>query len=362
MGRKLRLIATGVAGIVAFALAVPAYGIGTNPDPGPPSSAPPPPVSTPGSSGAPAHQTVRNCSLFATSATFGLSCIHGGGDVRAKTVKQVLGKDSAEFCWDEVIPDDQLRSQYGYEPNPDSPYYLHSCISGLIADNLVSDQPGMQLGQHVVEIDKDAKDCPGKQPYPVTDEGVCIMHLTENQHALVSQVDPSDPGRIPDISIATHPSTRVRTNEDVAYTDNPDVALSPGDDGLLATPKITLGGVTMWAEMDGCGGAAQAQRAKTGVGECFSIRPYGPGSDPQIFCKGDTDVSDHDTPQTKPDACWWKYPRSSAAQPNQAYPFLAEADWTVYFQAGGAPVRLQSFKKYDYLQLPVFDIQSIVIP
>jgi hypothetical protein len=55
------------------------------------------------------------------------------------------------------------------------------------------------------------------------------------------------------------------------------------------------------------------------------------------------------------------YPQSSAGQPGDQYPFRAEAYWTVYYDTGAGPQILAHFQKYTDLQLPVYDIQTIII-
>jgi hypothetical protein len=163
----------------------------------------------------------------------------------------------------------------------------------------------------------------------------CIMTLTANQQQIVNEID-SNAGRIPGIIITKHPSTKVRTNETVAYVDD-------ADGGITRTANYQVGAVVMWAQMTR-----------------FSIQPYGPGGISKT-CNGTADVSNTDTPQTKPDACWWTYDASSASQPDQNYPFRAEADWTVFYETGGVTHVLKTFQKYSDLQLPVYDIQTLVI-
>jgi hypothetical protein len=332
MVRKLLVLVAGVAALLV-ALSSPASGYGTNPDPTPPTS-PPPTSSTSSSSGDPAQGTSHNCSLYATSAAYGLSCYHGAA---RQTVGEILKKDSEDFCWDERISDADLQSKYQYEQNPDAPYYLHSCITGLDRDRPATpgNQPGMVLSQWVIEIAHDATACKGDQPFPADRVSTCIMVLTDNQQTIVDTVD-SLSGQIPGVVITTHPSTRVRTNEDVAYTDS-------AEGGLTKTADKQIGAVRMWAEMDK-----------------FSIHPYGPDGTSKT-CNGTADVSDTDTPQTKPDACWWAYDASSHDQPDQVYPFRAEADWTVYVDGGAGARVFAQFKKFSDLQLPVSDIQTIVV-
>jgi hypothetical protein len=332
---RIRLILAGVATFaMAAVLLAPAARAGWDGTP-PASGGSPQPVSasTSGSSGTPTQGTVRTCSLYATSSSFGVSCFHGGGD--AKTVGEILKKDPKDFCWDEKISDADLENKYQYQQNPDAPYYLHSCVTGLILTNSQYNQPDVVLSQQVIEIPQDATECTGKRPYPGELVGTCIMRLTDKQRLIVGGLD-ANGGQIPGIILTTHPSTRVRTNEQVAYTDS-------AEGGITRTATYQVGGVTMWAKMDR-----------------FSIHPYGADGVSKT-CNGTADVSNDDTPQSKPDACWWAYDRSSAGQPDDVYPFRAEADWTVYVDAGGVAKAFATFKKYTDLQLPVYDIQTIVV-
>lgn len=268
-------------------------------------------------------------------------CYHGGGAGNSTTVRKILHGDSAQFCWDVKISDADLVNKYGYLPDAADPYYLHSCVRGLILDNSPAVQPNVVPSQVVIQIHRaDEHPCagdPGKQqPYPATMQGTCIMTLTTRQQTIAGLLEDNN-AQIPGIVLTTHPSTRIRTNEWAAYTDR-------AEGGMTQTPKYQVGAVTMWATMNR-----------------FSIHPYGPNSDVSKTCNGTELVSDTDTPATKPGACWWRYPASSAGQPGQGYPFRAEADWTVYYDAGGGPQVLAAFQKFSDLQLPVFDIQTIVV-
>ena len=298
-----------------------------------------------GSSGDPAQTTVKTCSLFATSGSFGLSCISGDGTGNAKTVKQILGKQPLPTCWDSRIPDDELASKYQYQQNPDAPYYLHTCIAGLNPDSSPSVQPDAQINQVVLEIPTGAKPCYNydeakKKATPFTAEqvGTCVMTLTQRQHQVVSGGRDLNT-QIPGIIVAPQPSTRIRTNEDVAYQN---VATAPGGTATR-TPTINAGGVRMWAAMDR-----------------YRILPDGPDG-PSKTCNGSVSVGPDDSRQSTPNACWWEYTQASTYQPGQTFPFRAEADWTVYYDGGGGPQVLASFQKYDDLTLPVFDVQTVVV-
>lgn len=321
------------------------------------SGQPPSDPGSQGSSGDPVHKPAGGCSLYANSSSYGVACFTGGNGKRAQTVGDILAGDAPPECWDEVIPDDQLRPMYAIVPNPDSAYYVNYCITGLNVDNSPFYQPGVQLNPTVIEIPRNSPDCPlvrkGKDKgkidlAPGQNEYNCVEVLTTNQTTVVHDLESdSDAGRIPEVGIVMHPSRVVRTNQDIVYV----VPVSIRNEiSKATTDKYRAGAVTMWATMDQ-----------------FAIYPYGPDGGVRKVCNGLAALTDQDTPQTTPDACWWKYPKSSADQPRRKYPFRAEADWTVHYRVtlpGGRPgpdKTLATFHKYLDKPLTVFDVQSIVV-
>lgn len=324
-----------VAMIVGFVLAtlVMAQGVAYADWAPPPVSKPTPPPpsgSSSGSSGAPKQATVSHCSVYATASSFGLSCLGSGGSGDVTTVKEILGKDPVPTCWDARISDSDLQNIYEYTQNPDAPYHLHNCITGLDLTRSPYSQPGLVLSQQVIEIPVAAPPCP-KQPYLPEQTGTCVMTLTGKQHQVVDTFVSRD-AQIPDVVVAAYPSSRVRTGVPTAYVDR-------AHHGEKRTRDYQVGGVTMYAAMDS-----------------FAIYPYGPGGQSRT-CDGTADVGPSDTPDTKPGACWWTYPKSSNAQPNEVYPFRADATWTVYVNGAA----FATFHKYSDLQLPVFDVQTLVV-
>lgn len=286
--------------------------------------------------GDPGHATVDNCSLYATSSSFGMWCVNGDSS-DSKTVLEILGPDSPHMCWDQAISAADATNLYGYPQVPGTNYYLHSCLT-MDPTKTVYDQTG-QLNQNVVELPPNAPDCP--RPYHDDQAGRCLMHLTARQQLVVDQANSLD-GQIPGIVLTTLPSTRVRTNEAVAYVD---AAVDGNGHRITRTRDYAVGTVTMWAQMTG-----------------FHVYPYGPGTTPELTCDGTAQVGQQDTPQSLPDACWWTYPHSSSGQPGNTYPLRLEADWSVYYRgADGTTHTLASFQKYDDVALPVYDIQALVI-
>lgn len=317
-----------------------AGGFGSNPPGtgGPPASTPP--AGGPGdpggggqaggSSGGNAQANAGGCRVFATPSHIGLSCITGGaGDVT--TVREILHGDPAPTCWDTVISDADLQDVYGYTEVEGLTYYLHSCITGLDLNRSLHYQPDLNLSQSVIEIPDGAPRC--DRPFRADEVGQCVMWLTDHQQTVVDSVD-SDDSDIPGVVIVTRPSPKVRTNVDTAFVDS---------QTITQTQARRIGGVRVWAVLDD-----------------QYIEPNGAGEAPKKQCRLTARVSEQDTPQTAPSACWWTYTKSSAAQPGQVYPFRASAHWTVYYADRAGTHVLTEFVKYAQLQLPVYDIQALV--
>lgn len=332
MSRARAALLTVLSGLLVAAGTPAATAFDNSPGTGGPPQSQPSQTSSSGSSGSAASETRGNCSIYANSSSFGLSCVAGGSAGGGEKVKDVLGPSGPPTCWDEAIPNADLQGKYGYDPVPGMTYYTWTCITGLDLNRTLYDQPGVRVtDRSVIELPDGAPPC--RKPYrPAEDKNTCLITLDTPQQTVAGALTQLKDGMIPDPMITTHPSTRVRTNEAVAYTDS----------SATRTPHYSVGGVTMWASVDS---------------DRLTIRPYGPDDPAVVNCPADVRVAASDTPASVPAACWWTYPRSSAAQPGQAYPLRAELRWTVY--VNGAP--FAHFVKYQDVQLPVFDIQTVVV-
>ena len=303
--------------------------------------------SSSGSSGGSAQATVKSCSIYANPSGYGLSCVTPGSGGDAKAVHDILGDEPLPSCFDTPISAATMAAEYpDYPPVTGRRYYLHTCITGLDPNRAPTDQPSEHPNSEVITIVDGAPQCfnydvATKKATPFDENvqlGHCVMSLTDKQRQVVNGIQ-SDDGQIPDIIIARQPSTRVRTNEDVAYVD---VARATNGSGTR-TPDLTIGGVTLWATMDS-----------------YKIYPYGPDGLSKT-CDGTEQVGTGDTRATKPTACWWIYPKSSVDEPGMAYPFRAEADWTVHYRTDGVEHTFPPFQKYYDIPLPVYDIQTLVV-
>jgi hypothetical protein len=325
----IKRVAAVLAAAVTLGLAGPAWAVFEPPPDHPPGNG-----SGGSSSGSPKYGHVNNCSIYATSASFGMTCAQGWGRAQQRTVKEVLDGDDPPHCWDERISADDQVAKYGLADAPEgTTYYMHYCVSDIDVNAPVGSLRAMHLNVQILEIPNDAKPCPS--PQPPERAGRCIMTLTTNQQHVVELSEPAG-GRIPPIVIVPQPATRIRTNQAVAYQNR-------GGAGRTRSKVFQVGTVRMWAELNR-----------------FSIQPYGP-TDERITCDGSIRVTDNDSPDSTPRACWFTYLASSARQADQVYPFRAEADWTVYVDAGLGPEEFAHFQKYDDLRLPVYDVQTLVI-
>lgn len=352
------LIALLFGVISGSASAAPAAGgLGDN---GPPPRAATATGSTSGSDGGPVQKAVQNCAMYANASNFGVACLTGGGTGKVQSVRDVLGTDALPTCWDDPISAQDLAKKYLQVNIPAAPYYLHSCVTGIIETNSMYNQPKLQLNPLVIELRVGAPDCP--KPYDESMVGTCRMTLTAKQRSLVSGFELSE-AQIPPITIVPVPSAKVRTNEAVAFVD---VATDAnGKPVTTRTPDYRAGGVTMWAQMTGYGIFPNGPSPRTDT--CRPVSggaSSGPPSQTNrcyLACDGTALVPAGATPDSAPHACWWRYPKSSANQPGKVYPLRAEADWSVYYRDAGGTHTLQRFHKFDDLTLPVSDIQTVVI-
>lgn len=312
-----------------------------------------------GGGGSPVSSTNGDCSYYANQDGFGGAC---NGET-LEPVHTILHEEATPICWDEVIVTSELH-YYGYTSSSSYHYYVHTCVHDVDRNRSAHNQPGMHIESRVITILNTAHLCENP-PFTEDLTGHCVMQLDGPGEDFAAAIGGQ---RIPSIVVTPHPSTTVRTDQMTGFSD---VALN--DAGIPIggeTAHVTIGGVTLFARMDGG----------------FKIYPYGPpssgtqspacsnGLPHQIAatttngtcekCNGLTLLDADSTPDRFPDACWWQYPKSSHGQGSgndaETYDFRAEADWTIYFQNGAGPaVPWTTVQRYDDLALPVFDVQSL---
>jgi len=302
----------GVGVLLVCGLAGPAQAGLTPPTPTPTS---PPPS---GDSGTPTYGTVKNCAIVSSSSYLGMSC--AGADGGGRTVKQILGPSDVPGCWDEKLTDSELVAMnVTNSPGPDGwTYYWGKCLSGIDPKTKTIEGDGIKITMGLIRIDN----------------GDPVKTLDTRQWELVRGLanNSNIPVPVAGVSPADHP----RVGGDVSFFDGTD-----------DTVPVQVGAVLLRAQVTS-----------------IDIEPLGPERAPKISCPGTGVVADSgDSPRTRPDGCWYRYPRSSAAQPQDAYPVQITAHWRVEVSAdGGATFTLfNRFTKSAITRVPVTEIQTLVV-
>lgn len=314
---------------------------------------------TQGSDNGSAFGTARSCALYATSTSFGMSCASDDGGPQPPKLNDELHGQDPPVCWDAYLTPEIAFAKYGVNTIPDTTYntYLHTCVTGLDVKAPLSQQPGLNVHQTLIDIDKTKNaPCPDADvTHPSASEiaGVnmtCVLTVKDPQ-TVVSDFVANEATGIPAVTIVEHPAIdHVRTQVDTTFTDSVPCPGCTNDD--TKTPVEDHGGVQMWAQMDGLNDA-----------EPFKILPMGPNNkdtDPwngpdQQECAGTVDI-------TAKDRCHYTYHQSSLTQPGHYYPFRAVATWRVFYDDGTGRKQLAVFHKYDDVRLPVSDVQALVVP
>ena len=339
MSRARQALASTALAVSALVLtAMPATagpGDGWTPPPPPPSgggtTTPPPsggtsPVSTgttPGDTvSGPTSGQVGGCSVVSSPSFLGLSC--GSGASSNLTVKDILQGDPLPDCWHEPLTEAEL-SAMGLE-NTEGPegshWYWERCLKGVKPDKLDVSPSNIHITIGLTSIPNGGE----------------VKHLHGHQIDLINFS--SDDKQVPAPVAVTSPSVRPRVGAWVSFFDGTD-----------DTVTASAGGVTLRAGITG-----------------ISVRPLGTGEPDEVSCAGTGyRARPGDTPQSHPDACWYRYERSSAGQPlvnnekQPAYGVVITATWGVDVVVNGVATPFNSFTKSQVTALPVTEIQSIVV-
>lgn len=326
--RSLRLVGSVVVALaLPLTLGVPAFGGGgggdfsplpptggsdaSSPDPGASSG------STPGDTGGD-HGQVGGCSVVAVPTYLGVAC-SGAKDRDGKTVAEILGKDPVPDCWDDPVSDTELAAMALHnEPGPAGyTYYWERCLSGIDKDTKKVEPGGIKIDITLQKIDN----------------GDEVKHLTDNQAALVQGYEGNK--GVPSPLAGVTPSSHPHVGQSISFVDaSPDEVVVPA------------GAVTLRAHITS-----------------IDVKPLGAGEDTTITCPGTgVRAESGDTPDSRPDGCWYKYEHSSADEPDEAYPVLMTANWTVDTSVGGgAWTYFTSFTKSQVTNVPVTEIQTLVV-
>jgi hypothetical protein len=276
--------------------------------------------------------------LYGNPDGFGVVCAGGKGGF--STVKQILGRDRLPTCWDEELTTADLDRIVATDRD-DFGYYWQRCLTGIDPKTLKIDADGGSFTQELVTFAKPVVNCqPGQLAKP---DGSCVVSLSARQRRLVA-IEGADE-LIPFPVAVSSPIPKVRVNADVAFSDGSATSVGP-----VIRSGAGVGTVRMQAKVIG-----------------FSVSPTGDDGAKVSCARGGVLVGLGDTPASVPGACWYRYEKSSAGQPDSRFPVSTTATWEIRYSAGAAnaPWRdwkvLNTITKTQVTQIPVTEIQTLVI-
>jgi hypothetical protein len=300
------------------------------PAPGGGGGNPPPTTVSTGGSGPTRSEDVPStpCHIVSSSSYIGASCGSFTGG-KGPSIREILGKEKLPTCWNEPMSQAE-KDAIGLEDSAGRTFWWKRCLHGITrkGKEYVIDPGGVTFSV-------------GYQSYPDDQTGLKegdpdfllrLADLGPGQRRLVNSE--SRDGQIPYPVIATGPSAYPRVNQDVAFFD-----------AQAKDITVTVGGVTLRARESS-----------------LDIKPQG-GDGPTLKCAGSgVKVVKGDTPLTRPGACWFRYDRSSAGQPDEQYQIAVDAHWVVDYRVGnGAWQEFNAFTKSSITTLRVNEIQSLVV-
>lgn len=299
----------------------------------PPAAAPRPAQSAADSSQASAdNSSGGSCRLYASSTSFGLLCNSAGpGKSLAQLMAGFLDPTKA-FCWEDGdLPDGFIAPTVETGPGR---WWLHTCLR--FVDATVTQQ-NARLDYEFAYLP------PGGERL-----------LTAEQAAVIARV--TGRGQIPYLQAQTSPISSPRVGQDITFAllcDATKADCSRAEQGEIETPRLRVGGVTMW-----------------GVLQKTRVRPLGAGRPAESACTGgglaltaaelDRDAG------PDPGVCRYTYDRSSNGGGNginsDRYPAEVTAFWQVFFDDGsGAQTLGDPFEKITISQIRVTEVQTLVV-
>lgn len=301
------------AGLVLGSTA-PGFALDTVPIPNQPNPSPNPGPGPSHDTGTTAVGSAGNCSVVSSPSYLGLSC--GDASMTTESVKQVLGGDPVPGCWNDKLSGSELDAM-SLQNADDTTWYWERCLKGIDPKTKKIEPGGVHFTVGLV----------GKKP------GDKVVTLTKNQSALVNMY--STEGTVPSPIAGVSPNATPRVRSWVSFFD-----------GSEHQVQVQAGGVTLRARVTS-----------------IDVEPLGEGKDPLLRCHPTGYVAQYgETRFTHPAGCWHQYAASSADQPDNAYPVNITAHWAVDVSTGGAFVPFNTFEKSQVTNVPVTEIQALVVP
>ena len=270
------------------------------------------------------RRQLGGCRIYGGQGGFGMRCgaLTGGG----LSARAILGGDPLPDCWQEDLPGDLVdqyapQEQQRLAAGDRGRFVLETCLVG-VDERTYTATPDFGFTEKVEWL-------PAGQP---------PEQLTANQRRLLAIW--GDSRTIPLPSVVTSPTIRPRVGQDVAFS------VRNGDE---------VGPIGF--DRPGPGGVVRMQATLV----YLRVVPE-PGAAP-VRCDGPgIQVTATDTRQSRPEACWATYDRSSAAQPQQRYAVRAVALWLIQYQTGGVWNDLTVVEKEQTALVPVSEVQTVVVP
>lgn len=260
------------------------------------------------------------CRVYGSSNGFGAYCnaVEGTG----RTVEQILAAAGIPPCWNEepseVLADDyEAMRQQRLLGGEQGRYWVRVCLR-FEDDNPLFDTEAEWIA-------------PPQLP----------VLLTQAQQNLIAVYNRRE---LPAPTVHVSPVSQPRVFQPVAFSLDP-IEPNPMDPAPYEV-TVQRGGVRV---------TVQAQLHSVAFEPADGVTLPCPG--------GGVVVAATDTPASRPDACWWAFPHSSAAQVDQVYPVHATAYWTIRYQVGGVWTEIGVYpKELGDLRVRVSEVQTVVVP
>jgi len=268
---------------------------------------------------------VDNCTVYANKGGFGSICMTSHGD--GSYIEKLLKENRLPECWHEPLPGSLGTEEFPQEHGDEQgAYWLRTCLKGVDLTSPAPDLSKVVFEYTVVWIPA------GQSP----------VLLTEDQKALRDWLDQQDRD-FPATVAMTSPVVVPRVGQPIAFhlVNSKDVTGPPPPEEITVLDPIPMHAVL--------------------VG--ISVRPV-PGTPGRTTCTGrGTPIVSGESPEGRPEVCFWRYQRSSAGQePEAMYKVRTTLRWDVSYQQNGEWRPLNSVYQETVTELKVAEVQTLVVP
>jgi hypothetical protein len=263
----------------------------------------------------------HGCRVYGSSNGFGAYC--NAVDGRGRTVEEILAAAGIPECWNErpseVLADDYAAMrQQRLLAGEQGDYWVRVCVRFPQPNNPVFD-----TGPEWIPL--------GQQP----------VILTPAQLNLIAVYNRRE---LPAPTVHVSPVSQPRVFQPVAFSLDPVLPTAADPNPYEVTVRRGNVEVTVQARLYGV--------------------EFSPADGVTLACPGwGVLVGAADTPRTRPEACWWTFPHSSAAQVDQVYRVHATAYWEIWYEVAGTWSQIGVYpKELGDLSVRVTEVQTVVVP